>query len=201
MKILIVPTIREIYKNQFEHCVDLRLITFIKKIFKNSSIDIYNITIKNNYDLVVLAGGNSLIIQNEADKVRNRMNNTIYNFALKKKIKILGICHGAHFLAKKFGFILKKKKKNIGYQKIIFGINQINFKKIVNSYHNETIKFKRKRIVNIFGIAEDNTIEAFHVRNKKILGIMWHPERYNEFKHFDKKLIKEFYATNSIVGR
>ena len=30
MKILIVPTIREIYKNQIEYCVDRKLIDFLK---------------------------------------------------------------------------------------------------------------------------------------------------------------------------
>ena len=33
MRILIVPTIREIYKDQFEHCVDSRLINFLKNYF------------------------------------------------------------------------------------------------------------------------------------------------------------------------
>ena len=201
MRILIVPTIREIYKDQFEHCVDLRLITFLRKIFKNSSIEIYNFTIKNNYDLIVLSGGNSLTFQNKADRVRNKINNTIYNLALKKKIKILGICLGAQFLAKKFGYILRKKINHVGYHKVLFNINKTNFKKVVNSYHNDSIVLKKRNIINIFGTAEDNTVEAFHVKNKKILGIMWHPERYNEFKYFDQKLIKEFYATNSIVGR
>ena len=56
-------------------------------------------------------------------------------------------------------------------------------------------------MINIFGIADDNTVEAFHAKNKKILGIMWHPERYDKFKYFDKKLIKNFYATNSLISR
>ena len=30
--------------------------------------------------------------------------------------------------------------------------------------------------INVFGIGLDNTVEAFHIREKKILGIMWHPE-------------------------
>ena len=169
MKILIIPTIRKIYKNQFEYCVDLRLINFLKKIFKNSSIEICDLTIKNNYDLVILSGGNSLIFQNDADKIRNKMNNLIYNWALKKKIKIIGICHGAQFLAKKFGYKLKKKANHVGYHKVLFNINKISFKKIVNSYHNETIELKKKNIINIFGTAEDNTIEAFHVKNKNTL--------------------------------
>ena len=112
----------------------------------------------------------------------------------------MGICHGAHFLAKKNGLILGKKINHIGSHKVIFNIYKNSFNKVVNSYHNEIIKFKKIDKINIFGIAEDNTVEAFHIKNKKILGIMWHPERYSRLKNFDKKLIKEFYATNSIVG-
>ena len=77
MKILIVPTVREIYKGQFEKCVDIKLINFIKKTFKNSSIDIYSLKNKNNYDLIILAGGNNSIFLNKADKIRNRINNLI----------------------------------------------------------------------------------------------------------------------------
>ena len=73
--------------------------------------------------------------------------------------------------------------------------------KTVNSYHNDTIKIKKSKLVNIFGVALDNTVEAFHVSKKKILGIMWHPERYSKIKSFDKELIKKFYATNSIISR
>lgn len=201
MKILIVPTVREVYQNQFEYSFDFKLINFISKIFKNSHIEIFNSTTTNNYDLVVYAGGNNTLVKSKADKIRNKANNYIYKLALKKKIKILGICHGAHFLAKKFGFKIKKKKNHVGDHNINFCINRVNFKKTMNSYHNETIEFKKNPKVNIFATANDNTIEAFHVMDKKILGIMWHPERYNNIKHFDKKLLKEFNATNSIVGR
>ena len=27
-------------------------------------------------------------------------------------------------------------------------------------------------MINVFGLAEDNTVEAFHIKDKKILGIM-----------------------------
>jgi N5-(cytidine 5'-diphosphoramidyl)-L-glutamine hydrolase len=200
MKILIIPTVREIYKKQFEFCVDLRLLNFLEKIFKKPSIEIYNDTIKLDYDLIVFAGGNNSIAKNSADKVRNKINHFIYDSFFKKRINILGICHGAHFLAKKNGLILGKKKNHIGSHKVIFKIYKNSFKKVVNSYHNEIIKFKKIDKINIFGIAEDNTVEAFHIKNMKILGIMWHPERYSKLNSFDKKLIKEFYATNSIVG-
>tara|TARA_B100001057_G_C22592445_1_gene849536 strand:- start:139 stop:744 length:606 start_codon:yes stop_codon:yes gene_type:complete len=200
MKILIVPTIREIYKKQLEQSIDLRLIEFLQNIFQKTSIEIFNTSNLKKYDFIVFAGGNSSLIKKNADKVRNKINNKVYNFAIKNKIKMLGICHGCHFLAKKNGFIIKKKENHVGYHKVNFNINNKRFTKVVNSYHNETIKNKKKKLINIFCIADDNTVEAFHLKNKKILGIMWHPERYNKFKYFDKKLIKEFNATNSIIG-
>jgi putative glutamine amidotransferase len=40
--------------------------------------------------------------------------------------------------------------------------------------------------------SDDGSIEAFRHVNKKILGIMWHPERYNKIKKFDLDFIKKF---------
>tara|TARA_B100001057_G_scaffold501091_1_gene620440 strand:- start:17227 stop:17832 length:606 start_codon:yes stop_codon:yes gene_type:complete len=201
MKILIIPTIREIYKNQFEFSVDIRLINFLKKIFKNSSIKIYNSHTKDDYQLVVLAGGNNSIFKNNADRLRNKINNYIYRFSLKKNKPILGICHGAHYLAQKNDFKIAKKSGHVGNHKVVFKIDEISFKKIVNSYHMEIIKFKNNENINVFGLAEDKSIEAFHIKKKKILGIVWHPERYNKIKYFDLNLIRKFYATNSIISR
>lgn len=197
MKILIVPTIREIYKDQFEYCTDLRLVNLFEKTFDNSKVEIYNGSILNTYDLIVISGGNSSILQKKEDQIRKLLDNKIYNYAIKNKIKLLGICHGAQFLAKKFKFKIEKKKNHIGNHEVCIRINNSKFKKIVNSYHKETIKIKKSKIVNIFALAQDKTIEAFHIKNKKILGIMWHPERYKRIKKFDQILIKKFYATNS----
>jgi len=201
MNILLVPTIRQIYNDQFEYCVDKRLINLFQKIFVNSKIDIYNNIINNKYDLIIFSGGNNSNVSKKKDKIRNSLDNKVYNFALKKKIKILGICHGAQFLAKKYGFKLQKNKSHIGNHKVFLYINQMKLIKTVNSYHNDAIKIKKSKLVNIFGVALDNTVEAFHISKKKILGIMWHPERYSQIKSFDKELIKKFYATNSIISR
>lgn len=200
MKILVVPSVREVYKNQFELSVDMKLIYFLKKLFTKAQIEIYNSEIKNNYDFIVLAGGNNSISKKKKDIIRNNINGLILNFALKKKIKILGICHGAQYLAKKFGFKLKKKNNHIGNHLVKFNINGFEFKKTVNSFHNDAIKFVKKKKIDIFGVAQDNTIEAFHIKHKKILCIMWHPERYKVIKKFDLNLIKKFYATNSVIS-
>ena len=48
--------------------------------------------------------------------------------------------------------------------------------------------------------AKDQSIEAFVNFDKKILGIMWHPERFNNFRKFDKQIIKNFYDISN-TGR
>ena len=92
-----------------------------------------------------------------------------------------------------------KKKNHIGNHIVNFEFKKKKLKKIVNSYHNEIIKNKRKKMINVFGLAEDNTVEAFHIKDKKILGIMWHPERYKKVKYFDKDLIKNFFMPQLII--
>ena len=146
MNILLVPTVRQINNNQFEYCVDKKLINLFQKIFINSKIDIYNNTIIDRYDLIVFSGGNSSNLLKKKDKIRNNMDNKIYNFAIRKKIKILGICHGAQFLAKKFGFKLQKKSGHVGKHKVLFNINDIKSIKTVNSYHNDAIKKKNQNL-------------------------------------------------------
>lgn len=198
MRIIIVPTIREIYKNQFEYCTDLRLIKFLQKTFINSKIDIYSNKIINSYDLIVFSGGNSSTLKQKREIIRNNIDNKVLKYAIKNKIKILGICHGAQFLAKKFNFNLKRINF-IGNHKVFFNINNVKFEKVVNSYHNESIQIKKTKIVEILGLCKNNMVEAFHVKDKKILGIMWHPERYLKIKKFDQKLLKRFYATNNFI--
>ena len=69
------------------------------------------------------------------DKIRNLIDNKIYNIAIKKKIKILGICHGAQFLAKKFGFKLQKEKHE--HNTVCFPVSGICFLKNTPVYTNQ----------------------------------------------------------------
>ena len=62
---------------------------------------------------------------------------------------------------------------------------------IVNSYHDYAIYDLNKDLYSL-ATAKDGTHEAFININKKILGIMWHPERNKIFKKTDIKLIKEY---------
>ena len=61
----------------------------------------------------------------------------------------------------------------------------------VNSYHNLVIKKLPKKF-EILAFDKNEFIECYSAKNSKILGIMWHPERYKNLKQTDKKLLKQF---------
>ena len=193
MKIGIIPSIQEKYKNQFEYSCDLNLFSFLKKIFKKSKIELltFDHHINKEYKLIIISGanGNEIISFNKSKKnfIRNELDSKFFFKALKLNIPILGICHGAQYIAKKFKSIIKEKK-HVGSH----NINLIGFGKkvIVNSFHNKVITKLGKNLLPK-GFAQDNTIEYFEQKKKKIIGIMWHPERYKKFKKIDQNIVKK----------
>lgn len=189
----LVPSIKETYKNQLEYSFDLRMNNLFKAIFKN-----YNLFIINNIkqlkiiDLVIFIGGNDLsqFVRKRCNFKRNKLDVKILKASLNKKKRILGICYGAQIISHFFKSKLYKKK-HVGSHKIKL-IEKDSIKKVkVNSFHNYVITKLGFELTPI-AIANDQTIEAFLHKTKKILGIMWHPERYKKIKKLDVYLIKKY---------
>ena len=193
MKIGIIPSVQEKYKNQFEYSCDIKLFKFLKTTFSKDSIELLTINHKvdKNYKLIVISGanGNDLIQFNSQKKniIRKEIDDKFYKVSQKLNIPILGICHGAQYLAKKFSSTIIKKK-HIGNHSVKF----TNHKEpiIVNSFHTKVISRLGKKLISK-AVAYDNTVEFFIHKDKKILGIMWHPERYKNFKKIDKNIVKK----------
>jgi len=190
MIIGIVPTIREPYKNQIEFSVDLKLLSFLRQIKKNIKFIILCEKRKYHFDFLCLAGGNDVEDNSKKSIFRKKLDEYFYSKAKKSQIPILGICHGAQFIIKKEGGKLMYKKGKIKDHKIYSKkINYLNSK--VNSYHNILIKRAPSNCEPLCFDKEKN-IECFVIKNKKILGVIWHPERNKTFKKLDFKLIKDF---------
>lgn len=188
MIIYIVPKVIEIYKGQYEFAIDEKIIKFFKFVFPKSKIEIltHHKKLNNKNTLLVLSGGNTILkfSKKKKDKIREKLDNFYFNQCIKKKIKILGICHGAHFIADHYNCKIKKKKHLKNHEVYL---SKLKKKIIVNSYHNYII-YDLPKNITLLGNANDKTIEAFEIKSN-ILGIMWHPERYKKFKKIDKKLI------------
>tara|TARA_Y100000996_G_scaffold366730_1_gene312156 strand:- start:398 stop:991 length:594 start_codon:yes stop_codon:yes gene_type:complete len=194
MKILIDPTIREHYKNQIEISVDLKLINFLHFVYgEKIKIEIFNKKIINKPNLIVMLGGNNIprCTKSISDKTRNKRSNHIYNYAIKNKVPLIGICYGAQFIGFKNKFLFKKKRvigsHNIKLSKEIEYFKEKSLK--VNSFKSIIITKTNNYFKNIY-LAEDGSVECFSSKNPKILGLMWHPERYLKYKSIDKKIFK-----------
>ena len=107
----LVPTIIK-RRGSISFVIDTKTFKFLKRCFKNYDYKILNDNICNvKLDLIISLGGNSLISlkQNNANSMRNRLDNYYLRLAIKKKIPFLGICYGAQFIANFFKSKIKKK--------------------------------------------------------------------------------------------
>ena len=197
MKILISPTIKEPYKNQFEYAIDSNWFSFLSDTFGDIEIIIPQKNLKK-IDLIILSGGNDLISidKNKKNLLRYKQDKLIYEFALKKKIPLIGICYGAQFLSTQLNCDIGKVHNHIGNHRINI-INTVSpilsSKKIhsVNSFHNYGIVKASKKIIPL-SVAKDNSIESFKGLDVNCLGIMWHPERFNKTRNVDKEIFLNF---------
>jgi gamma-glutamyl-gamma-aminobutyrate hydrolase PuuD len=188
MTVAIIPSIKEPYPDQFEYSVDINLLNILKKNFPKTKVQILSINDQLNKDLklLIFSGGNTIkkIKKTKKNLLREKLDNKFFNQAKQKNIFVLGICHGAQFLADKIGCEFEKKN-HLGEHKIYFSNKKVLK---VNSYHNYIIKKFKKKDVKILAKAKDNSIE-YYMYNK-FIGIMWHPERNKNLKMIDKKIFK-----------
>ena len=195
MKIGITPSIRETYKKQYEFSIDVKLISFLRYCFPKSKISIVTEFSSNisNMDLLIISGGNDLynIKKNESNLLRNKLDKKILKIAIKKKITLIGFCYGAQFISQFF------KNKIIKIKGHVKKINKIFLKKKkylnkdiikVRCFHNYAVK-SYKNFEKI-GFCTDGSLEFYKVKEKKIFGIMWHPERNLNLKKLNKSIIK-----------
>jgi len=196
LKIGITPSIKETHKNQFEYCVDIKLIDFLKYCFIKPKIFIINDLDfdTRNVHFVIISGGNDIyyLNRNKKNLLRNHLDNTILKKTIKQKIPTLGICYGAQFISSFFKNKLLKKKGHIRKKNKIF----IKDKKYLNKnfievkcFHNFLIKTTKN--IEQIGVCKDQTTEFFKIKNKNVYGMMWHPERNPSIKKLNKKILKK----------
>jgi len=151
-----------------------------------------------NLDGIILSGGD-----NKGDDFeRDNTEKEIIELAIKDKIPLLGVCRGMQVLNDFFGGSLSISNDSNHVAKHheieLLGIipeKLFNSKKIeVNSFHNNLInKTSLGNDLQEFAVSEnDNTIEGFYHKNFPIMGVMWHPEREENYQN-ELKIMKCFY--------
>ncbi len=150
-------------------------------------------------DGIILTGGNSLSYLDETAldcaPERDVFEAIIISYAIQQGLPLLGICRGMQMLNHSFGGSLQKVSGHIAQNHPIFSVdNNYIFPSQVNSFHGWAIPEKGLAAdLSVLAKDEAGNIEAFKHKLHSILGIMWHPERVNDFNHLDLKLLKEFF--------
>ncbi|SFD01184.1 putative glutamine amidotransferase [Chitinophaga sp. CF118] len=183
-------------RNEYIDCIDRQLYNFAKRtslipvllVNDEEIVDGYLANIK--FSCFILSGGNDLSkFSNNNDSIkRDLIDRKIIDYALANAIPVLGICRGAQVIADYFGSEIIYKR-HVGDHLISTGNFIPGKKMIVNSYHNYCISKLGSNLIPL-AYSEDETVEAFKYRGKKIFGIMWHPERAVSLNEVDNYILK-----------
>ena len=153
---------------------------------------------KMKLDGLVLSGGD-----NKGDDIeRDNTEKEIIELAIRNKIPMLGVCRGMQVINDFFGgnLLVTNDSKHVVKHHTI-QLTDTSVQKFfqserieVNSFHNNIIK--KESVGNdlqVFAVSEnDDTVEGFYHKNLPIIGVMWHPEREENFQN-ELKLMKVFY--------
>jgi len=164
-------------------------------------------------DLVILTGGNDITLSPDGEdlvdaeehaKERDLQEYRIIDLCIQKGIPLLGVCRGMQIINYKFGGALElvEKERHVANRHAV-RIADSEYKnllgevEVVNSYHNYGITRNTLGAgLEVLATSSDGVIEAVAHDQYPIVGIMWHPERNDNYTTYDKNLIMEL--VNSI---
>ena len=128
----------------------------------------------SEFDLIVLCGGNDMsdfvTWRNNNDPQRDQFEAELIDRAIAKSVPVVGICRGSHFINKHMGGTLRM---------------------LETSYDNVKVELSGITVVCHHTIAIDQLAPGFEIvlqdkvgvvelavnKDKRLLGIGWHPER------------------------
>ena len=203
MKSIILSSKAIIDKHQnINFLIDQDLSTFLNnlnfkilpKVLKNDKINLKNL---KNADGLILAGGGDLFKykKNKINKIRDNYEKKLLKYFIKKNKPILAICRGFQLVADFYGIKLEKIKNHVRTTHNLKLLNSrfITYSKLsVNSYHNYSITKLPKNFLNIASTT-DKSIEIAEHKTKRILCLMFHPERKMKSQKLILKSIKKFF--------
>lgn len=143
-----------------------------------------------NPDGLVLTGGNDLVAVGGDAPERDATELALVTRFERQRLPIVGVCRGAEFLAHTLGGSLGRVSGHAGTRHILrVAAGTLE----TNSYHDWGI-VKSPEGAEAWAFAADGTVEAFRVADKRILGVMWHPERETAFSPGDISMFRSHFG-------
>ena len=163
-------------------------------VLKNNKLDLNSVKYA---DGLILAGGGDISKKQKTkvNQIRDSYEKKLFNHFHKKNKPILGICRGFQLIADLYKIKLFKVRGHVrkSHRLIVKKNKYIIYKNlIVNSFHNYSLKNLPKNFLNISS-TNDGSIEIASHKSKKILCLMFHPERAMKSKSLILNSIKKFF--------
>jgi putative glutamine amidotransferase len=138
---------------------------------------------------IVLTGGNDLTVCGGDAPERDQTETALLDFAEQRDLPVLGVCRGMQMILHRFGSRLEQVHGHVApCQSISMDGRRVE----VNSFHN----FGAMEVhppLRTWAIADDGVIEAVKHTGRRIIGVMWHPERVDPFAADDVALFSGFF--------
>ena len=141
---------------------------------------------------IVLVGGNSLVKYGGNAPERDATDTAMIKMAIEKNIPLYGFCRGMQSILDYFGEELVTVKGHVAVRMKVKGVEDEklgSFNREVNSYHNQGCVSVKKHDIEILAKSDDGVVKAIRLKNYKLLGTMWHPEREGVFSDEDIMMV------------
>ncbi len=140
---------------------------------------------------IVLTGGNDLSAYGGDAPERDQTETALLDFAEKRDLPVLGVCRGMQMILHHCGNRLEKVQGHVApRQRISIDGQSVE----VNSFHNFGAMEVSPPLMT-WAIAEDGVIEAVRHVGRRMIGVMWHPERFDPFAASDVALFSRFFES------
>ncbi len=154
-------------------------------------------------DAVVLSNGNDWLDAPDRDQTEE----ILLEYALSKKIPVLGVCRGFQVINGLFGGQIESMLKDATEQNHVGHNHSVRLVEktfsqiartdciVVNSYHNQgVIKGGLAHELKIFAMSDDGVVvEGIYHPTMAVLAVQWHPERAGSTWQFDAQILRTFF--------
>ena len=169
-------------------------VKIVPVVLKNNKLDLNSVKYA---DGLILAGGGDISRKKKTkvNKIRDSYEKKLFKYYSKRDKPILAICRGFQLIVDIYGIKLEKINNHVRkFHSLKIGKSKFIKDKTlrVNSYHNYCIKDLPKSFIKVSN-TKDGSIEIAEHKSKKILCLMFHPERKMKSKKNILKSIKNFF--------
>jgi len=147
------------------------------------------LTICEKVDGIVLTGGNDLAAYGGDARDRDETENALLDLAERRDLPLLGVCRGMQVIQHRFGTCLKRVAGHVAPRQQISIDGQ---RADVNSFHHFGATEVHPPLTS-WAVADDGVIKAVRHQTRRIVGLMWHPERLEPFAGDDIALFARFF--------